>query len=323
MIRRRRLVFAAVLAAAKEQAWPAEAAWPSRPVRIVAAGVGGVPDLRARWLADRLARVLGQPVIVENNGGAGGNLGAEHVARSAPDGYTLLLLHQGTAAVNPHLYARCGYDPLTDFAPITRFGQSPLLMAVPARAPYRSVGDVVEAAKSRPGELTYGSPGIGTPPHLASELFNRLAGIEAIHVPFRGGGQLATALLGGQITWSIEGPSVQLGHVNSGRLRALAITSAKRSPVMPDVPTMAEAGVPGYEFIGWTGLAAPAGTPKPIVERLHAEIARIAATEEARAWFAAAAAEPAIQSPEAFAAFIRAEHARLGTLIREAGIKVE
>jgi tripartite-type tricarboxylate transporter receptor subunit TctC len=322
MIRRRDLLFTAVLATG-QQAWPAGAAWPIRPVRIVAAGAGGVPDLRARWLADRLSRVLGQPVIVENITGAGGNIGAERVARSAPDGYTLLLLHQGTAAVNPHIYKHTGYDPLTDFAPITRFGQGPLLMAVPASLPYRSVGDVIEQARSRPGELTYGSPGIGTPPHLASELFKHLAAIEATHVPFRGGGQLATALLGGQITWSIEGASVQMGYVNSGHLRALAVTSAKRSAAMPDVPTMAEAGVPGYEFVGWTGVAAPAATPKPIIDRLHADIARIAATEEAKAWFASLGAEPGIQSPEEFTAFIRAEHAKFGTLIREAGIKAE
>ena len=231
MIRRRHLIFTAVLATAP-RAWPADVAWPIRPVRIIAAGVGGVPDLRARWLADRLSRVLGQPVIVENIAGAGGNIGAERVARSAPDGYTLLLLHQGTAAVNPHIYRHTGYEPLTDFAPITRFGQGPLLMAVPASLPYRSVADVIRHAKSRPGELTYGSPGIGTPPHLASELFKRLAGIEATHVPFRGGGQLATALLGGQITWSIEGASVQMGYVNSGRLRALAFTGEKRAAAM-------------------------------------------------------------------------------------------
>ena len=322
MIRRRHLLFTAVLSIAP-RAWSADAAWPTRPVRIVAAGAGGVPDQRARWLADRLSRVLGQPVIVENLSGAGGVIGAERVARSAPDGYTLLLLHQGTAAVNPHIYRHMGYDPLTDFAPITRFGQGPLLMAVPASLQYRSVGDVIKQAKSRPGELTYGSPGIGTPPHLASELLKHLAGIEATHVPFRGGGQLATALLGGQVTWSIEGVSVQMGYVNSGHLRALAITSAKRSAAMPNLPTMAEAGVPGYEFLGWTGVAAPAATPKRIIDRLYADIARIGATEEARAWFASLGSEAGIQSPEEFTAFIRAEHAKFGTLIREAGIKAE
>src|SRR5499427_3411937 len=322
MIRRRHLLFTAVLSIAP-RAWSADAAWPTRPVRIVAAGAGGLPDLRARWLAERLSRALGAPVIVENIAGAGGNIGAERVARSAPDGYTLLLLHQGTAAVNPHIYRHMGYDPLTDFAPITRFGQGPLLMAVPASLPYLSVGEVIERAKSRPGELTYGSPGIGTPPHLASELLKHLAGIEATHVPFRGGGQLATALLGGQVTWSIEGASVQMGYVNSGHLRALAVTSAKRSAAMPNVPTMAEAGVPGYEFVGWTGVAAPAATPKPIIDRLHADIARIAAAEDAKAWFASLAAEPGIQSPEEFTAFIRAEHAKFGALIRQAGIRAE
>jgi tripartite-type tricarboxylate transporter receptor subunit TctC len=185
------------------------------------------------------------------------------------------------------------------------------------------VAEVIEQAKSKPGELTYGSPGIGTPPHLASELFKRSAGIDATHVPFRGGGQLATALVGGQITWSIEGATAQMAHVKSGRLRALGISSAQRMSAFPDVPTIAEAGVPGYEFIGWIGLAAPAATPKPIIDRLHAEIARIAATEEAIAWFANVGAEPGIQSPQAFAELIRADHARFGKLIRETGMKAE
>lgn len=304
-------------------AWAAEPAWPSKPLRLIAGGVGSVTDIRARWLAERLAPALGQPVIVENNAGAGGNIGAEQVARSAPDGYTLLVIHQGTAAINPHLYARTGYDPLGDFAPITRFGYGPLLLTVHSGVQATSVAELVALAKAKPNTLSYGSPGIGTPPHLASELFKRAAVIEATHVPFKGGGALATALLGGHITWSMDGPTVQVPHVKSGRLRALAVTGTRRSPVLPDVPTMAEAGVPGYEFYGWTGFAAPSATPKAVVARLHTEIARIMATPEAQDWFAASGAEPGALSPDAFAEFMRTEYVTLGKVIRDAGIRIE
>ena len=306
--------------------WPtvrAQAAWPSKPLRIVAGGASSVADIRARWLADRLAAALGQPVVVENNGAAGGNLGAEQVARSAPDGHTLLLVHQGTAAINPHLYAHIGYNPLTDFAPITRFGYGSLLLSVHPGVPATSVAELIALAKAKPGALNYGSPGNGTPPHLAAELFKRAAGIEATHVPFKGGGAMMQALLGGHVQYSLEGLTAQLPHVRAGTLRALAVTGAKRVPSLPDLPTIAEAGVPGYRFAGWTGLAAPAATPRPIVERLHAEIAKIAATDDAKQWFTASGSEAGILSPQEFGEFIRVEHTELGKLIRDAGVRVD
>ena len=315
------LVAQAIVGAAATQAQPAP--WPTRPIKLVAGGVGSVTDIRARWLGERLGRALGQPVIVENNAAAGGNVGAEAVARSNPDGYTLLLIHQGTAAFNPHLFARTGYDPLTDFAPITRWGFGSLLLTVPPAMPVTSVAELVALAKAQPGALNFGSPGVGTPPHLASELFKRAAGIEAAHIPYKGGGAMMAAMLGGQLSWTIEGLTAQLPHVKSGSLRALAVTGAQRSPALPNVPTLAEAGVPGYEFSGWTGLAAPAGTPRSVIDRLHAEIARISATEEARDWFAAGGAEAGMLSPDAFSDFIRAEYARWGKVIREAGIRME
>jgi tripartite-type tricarboxylate transporter receptor subunit TctC len=287
-------------------------AWPDRALRIVAGGPGSVTDIRARWLGERLAASLGQPIVVENNAAAGGNLGAQHVARSAADGYTLLLTHQGIATINPHLYAKLGFDPLTDLAPITRFGIGSLL-TVSSAVPARSVKELIALARAKPGTLTYGTPGIGTPPHLASELFTRMAGIEATHVPFKGGGALASAMLGGHVGFSMDGLTAQLPHVRSGQLRALAGNRAPRP----------EAGLPGYEFSGWTGLAAPAGTPKEVIARLNAEIAKIAATPEARSWFDAGGAEAGIQSPEAFDAFIRAEHAKWGEVIRAAGIRIE
>jgi tripartite-type tricarboxylate transporter receptor subunit TctC len=322
--RRHCLSMMAVAATIAAPRWVRAAeAWPNRPLRIVTGGAGGVPDIRARWLAERLAVAFGQPVVVENNGAAGGNVGAEQVARSAPDGYTLLLIHQGTAAVNPHLYAQAGYNPLTDFAPITRFGVGSVLLSVHPSVPATSVRELIALAKAKPGALNYGSPGNGTPPHLAAELFKRSAGIEATHVPFKGSGGMMQAMLGGHVQYCLEGLTAQLPHVRAGSLRALAVSGAQRSPALPDVPTIAEAGVSGYEYVGWTGVAAPAATPRAIVERLQAEIAKIAATGEARDWFASSGAEPGVQSPQDFAEFIRADHTRLGKLIRDAGIHVD
>lgn len=324
----RRLLGASLVAAQllvhATAAVPTEAPWPTKPVRIVVpGGPGGVIDVRARWLADRLGPALGQPVVVENRTGAGGNVGMEHVARSAPDGYTLAIVHQGTMAMNPHLYARTGYDALADFVPITRLGIGPLMLAVPADSPAKSAADLIRIAKARPGQLSYGSPGNGTPPHLASELFKRLAGIDVLHVPYKGGGQETQALVTGQIDFTIEGLNVQLPQVNGGRLRALAVTSASRMPLLPDVPTLAEAGVPGYEFVSWVGIAAPAATPPAVVDRLYRAIAAVEATAEAREWFAAVGAEPGVISPDAFAALVRAEYAHWGRVIRESGIHLE
>ena len=301
----------------------AQAVWPNKPVRIVAGGAGGISDIRGRWLADRLASALGQPVVVENNGAAGGNVGAEQVARSAPDGYTLLLIHQGTAAVNPHLFAHTGYNPLTDFAPITRFGYGSLLLSVHPSVQATTVRELIALARTKTGALNYGSPGNGTPPHLAGELFMRTAGVTATHVPFKGGGAMMQALLGGHVACSFEGLTAQLPHVRAGSLRAIAVTGPQRASSLPDVPTVAEAGLAGYEFSGWTGLAAPAATPRPIVERLHGEITKIAVSEETRQWFERGGSEAGIQTPQEFADFIRLEHTRLGQLIREAGLRAE
>ena len=325
--RRRRLgagLVAALLLAMARSAAPAEAPWPTRPIHLVVpGGPGGVIDVRARWFADRLGPVLGQPVVVENRTGAGGNIGMEQVARSAPDGYTLVIVHQGTMAMNPHLYACTGYDALADFVPITRLGMGPLMLAVPVDSPIKTAADLIRIAKARPGKLNFGSPGNGTPPHLASELFKRLAAIDVQHIPYKGGGEETQALVAGQIDFTIEGLNVQLPQVKGGRLRALAVTSASRLPMLPDVPTLAEAGAPGYEFVGWVGIAAPAATPPAIVDRLYRAIAAVESTAEARDWFAAVGAEPGVIAPDAFAPVVRAEHAHWGRVIRDAGIRLE
>jgi tripartite-type tricarboxylate transporter receptor subunit TctC len=301
-----------------------ERPWPAKSIRlIVPGGAGGVVDIRARWLAERLAQRLNQSVYVENLPGAGGNLGTAQAAHAVPDGYTLAMVHQGTMTINPHLYARPGYEPLKDFVPITRIGVGPLVLAVNSALPVTSVAQLVALAKQKPGQLSFGSPGIGTPPHIAGELFQRAAGIRITHVPYRGGAQAVADLIGGQISMSIEGTNVQLPFVRSGQLRALAVTGPRRLAVLPDVPTMAEAGIAGYEFMGWVGIAAPAATPRPIVARLHREIVAVLATPEARDWFASYGLEPGEESPEAFAERIRAEHAYFGRLIHAAGIKVE
>lgn len=298
--------------------------WPTRPIRvIVPGGVGGVADIRARWIAERLTTVLGQSVVVENRPGAGGNLAMEYAAHAAPDGYTLLVIHQGVMTIGPHLYAKLGYDVLTDFAPITRVGMGPLLLVVNPALPAKTATELIQLAKARPGKLSFGSPGVGTPPHLAGELFKRMAGIDAVHVAYKGGGQAASDLIGGHVDFSIEGLTLTVPLVRSGRLRALAVTGPRRVPSLPDVPTLSEAALPGYEFQGWVGIAAPAGTPRTILARLHREISAILESADGRAWLADAGAEPGTDPPEVFAAAIRAEHAKWSTVIRDAGIRAE
>jgi len=299
-------------------------AWPTKPLRIIVpGGPGGVIDIRARWIAQRLAEALRQAVVVENRPGAGGNVGMEAGAHSAPDGYTLTLIHQGTIAMNPHLYAHPGYDPLSDFAPITRLGIGPLLLAVHPSLPVASVWDLVDLAKARPGQLNFGSPGIGTPPHLAGELFKRVTGIDVVHVPYKGGGQAASDLIAGHVQFAIEGLNVQLPHVLAGRIRALAVTGPKRVATLPSVPTMSEAGWPQYEFQGWVGLAAPAAAPREVVERLYQEIHAILSGPEAKEWFAAVGADTGDEPPAQFERDIRAEYAKWGRVIRDAGIRAE
>lgn len=324
MIRFTSAVLTAVACVLPAPLFAAEAAWPSKPIRIIAPGdPGGVLDIRARWLAERLTPLLGQSVVVEPKPGAGGSIATAEGARSAPDGYTLTIIHLGTMAVNPHLYARLGYDPLADFAPITTLTTGPLLLSVNPGVPANTVAELVRLAKAKPGQLNYGSAGIGTPSHLAGEMFKRAAGIDVVHVPYKGGALAVAAVIAGQITFIVESPSVQLQHVKSGRLRALAVTGPPRMASLPDVPTAGEAGVPGFEFYGWTGIAAPAGTPKPIIDRLYLEIGKIMATAEARDWLELIASYPRTDTPEVFAAGIRADHAKWGKVIREAGIRLE
>lgn len=312
------LILAAGLATAL-QAQP----YPSQPIKLIAPAPPGSPiDIRARWVAQQLAP-LGQPVVVDNKPGAGGNLGAEAAAKSAPTGYTLVVVHQGILAANPFLYARTGFDPLKDFAPVTRLVDTYLMLMVPQASPFHSVADLIRAARAKPGALVYGSSGIGTPPHLAAELFRRLAGIDVVHVPYKGATPSLTDLLAGRVDFSFDSPASHGPHVTAGRLRALAVTSTERMAAFPDVPTMREAGIAGYAYGSWIGVLAPAGTPRGIVGRLNERLVQAIRSPEGRAWFAAQGGVAVGDSPEEFAAFIRAENERWGKLIRESGIRAE
>jgi tripartite-type tricarboxylate transporter receptor subunit TctC len=298
--------------------------YPSKAIRIIVTGTpGGPPDILTRWLAERLSTALGGTVVVENRPGAGGNVAMQATAHAAPDGYTLVVAGQGPFALNPHMYANPGYNATADFAPITQIERGALLLAVNADVPVHSVMELIALATRRPGGLNYGSPGTGTPPHLASELFNRSANLKVVHVPYAGAPAAMLDLIAGRLTFTFGTLNVQLPQVKAGKIRALAVTSSARLEAMSDVPTVAESGLPGFEYIGWLGIAAPAGTPASIVERLQREIAVILLTDEARRYFASHGREPVASTPAAFAAFIRSEHAKWGLVIRDAHIKAE
>lgn len=298
--------------------------YPSRLIKfVVPSAPGGPPDVRARWLADRLGRALGQTIVIDNKPGAAGAIATLAVARSPADGYTLLLVHQGTVALNPHLYPDLPYDPLRDFAPITRLVVSPLMISVHPDVHANSVADLLRLAREKPGQLNFGSPGVGTPPHMAGELFSRMAHIDVLHIPYKSAPAALTDLIGGRLTYTFDAIGTQLPQVRAGRIRALAVTSAKRLASLPDVPTVAESGLPGYEYWSWMGVCAPAGTPMEIISRLNWEIGKILKTQEARDWFAEQGGEPVIESSAEFAAYMKTDYARWGKLIREAGIKAE
>lgn len=295
----------------------------TRPVRlVVGSGAGGALDVRARWLAERLGPALGHDVIVENRPGAGGNISAAAVAASPPDGHTLLFIHQGLMAINPHLYVKPGFDALKDFVPIARLGIGPLLLVCGMQLPARSLGDLVRLAKEQAGQVNYGSPAIGSPPYMAAELLKHGCGMQAQHIPF-GASALIPQIIGGHAAFTMEGVAITLPQVSAGRLRALAVSGPQRLAALPEVPTVAEAGVPGYDYQGWMGLAAPAGLPSAQVQRLNREIAAILSTPEARQWFATQGADPGAQSAESFAAFVHAESARWRAEVRRLGLRID
>jgi tripartite-type tricarboxylate transporter receptor subunit TctC len=313
---------AALLAALLVSHAAAAQSWPNRPVRFLvpfAAGAG-INDIMARLVGQHLGAGLGQPVVIENRPGSGGIAGTDAAAKAAPDGYTFLMTNV-SLVTSAYLYSQLSYDPQKDFVPVTLVATSPLMLVVHPSVAANSVAQFIQLAKANPGKLTFGSGGIGSTPHLSVELFKSAAGFDAVHVPYKGGAPALNDLMGGQISFMIENVPGTLPFVKQGKLRALAITSAQRSPLEPSLPTMAQSGVPGYEVVGWQGLFAPTGTPREIVTKLHSELAKALGLAEVRERLAALGAEPVGSSPEAFGAFVRAEHARWGKVIREKGIR--
>jgi tripartite-type tricarboxylate transporter receptor subunit TctC len=298
--------------------------YPSKPIRIIAAQTAdGVTDALARTFAQKFLETWKQPVVVENRAGAGGAIGTEVAAKAAADGYTLLLSSAGPIVINPSLYGALGYDPLRDLVPITFIATSPLVLVTHPSVPAKSVKELVTLAKSRPGTLTYGSGGSGSPPHLTAELFKNATGIDLIHIPFKGSAPSVLALVGGQIDLSFSTVVIVLPQVQANRLRALAVTSPKRSKVVPALPTMIEAGIPDFESQQWFGLFGPAGLPKEILNKLNAEATRIMELAEIRRRISNDGGEPGALSQDQFAAFIRADAARWARVVKESGAKAE
>ena len=313
----------ATLFAGAHVLYGADLGYPVRPVHIIVPYLpGSGADLVSRTLAQKLSEAWGQSVVTDNRPGGATNIGAELVARAAPDGYTLLLVTVANA-VNMKLYNRLPYDIIKDFAPISLLTIIPNLLVLHPSVPAKSVKELIMLAKARPGQLTYASAGIASANHLAGELFKTMAGVDIVHVPYKGGGAAVIDLLAGNVTMFFSSMPSSLPHVKTGRLRALAVTSAKRSHAVPELPTIAESGLPGYEQVGWNGLMAPAATPKDVVTRLHTQIVRILALTDVREPLAAQGAEVVASSPAELAAFIKAAVTTYGTLIKKAGIKVD
>ena len=294
----------------------------SQSVSIVTFAAGGGTDYVARAVAPMLGEALGQPIVVENRAGANGAVGAEAVAKSAPDGYTLVVGAAGTLAVAPHLQ-RLPFDTFKDFAPVSLLATSPFIVTVNPSVPAGSIRELIALAKANAGKINFGSSGTGGAPHLATELFESMAGIDMVHVPYKGLGPAITDLIGGQIQVVFADVGLVSGHIKGGKLKGLAVSGSGRSSTMPELPTVAEAGVSGYSAGTWYGILAPAGTPPEIVSRLSDEVRKVLASPAIQASFASQGVEPAGNSPAAFTAFMRDEYAKWGKVIREAGIKPE
>ena len=298
-------------------------AYPTKPVTIIVPfAAGGTTDILARIIGQALTAELGQSVVVDNRAGAGGNIGGQAAAKAAPDGHTLFMGTVGTHAVNASLYKKMPFDPVKDFAPLTRVANVPnLLVANPAQ-PYKSVKDLIAYAKANPGKVNFGSSGNGSSIHLSGELFKSLAKVDMQHVPYKGSAPAVTDLLGNQIGIMFDNMPSAIQHVRSGKLAPLAVTTAKRSPELPSVPTIAEAGVPGYEATSWFGMFAPAGTPAPVLAKLNAAIVKVLAQPDVKK-INEQGAEVYSETPEQFAAFIQAESVKWGKVVKESGASLD
>jgi tripartite-type tricarboxylate transporter receptor subunit TctC len=320
-----RLAIAALLALAAVQvpvlasAQTQTQAWPSRPITIVVSfGAGGTADILARMIGDELSTALGQPVVIENKPGAGGNLGAQTVARATPDGYTLLVSGSPTHSVGPHLFKNLSYDPMKDVPPVAMIAMAPNLLVVNADLPVKSVKELVQLARDKPGQITFSSAGIATSGYLAAEMLKSSAKLDMAHVPYKSGPEAVTGVLAGNVSFVFFTVPALLPQVQAGKLRALAITGAERSALVPDVPTVAESGFSDYEVQAWFALFAPKGTPEPVVQRLASEIEKILKRPDIREKMAKLGAEPRFMNPKQVTDFVTVESAKFGKLLEGA-----
>jgi tripartite-type tricarboxylate transporter receptor subunit TctC len=298
--------------------------YPAKPIRLVVPfPPGGTTDILAREAGARLATTLGQPVVIDNRPGAGGNIGSDLVAKAAPDGYTLLMGTVGTHAINPSLYSKMPYDHVKDFAPVILVAGVPNVLEVTPSLPVNSVADLIKLAKEKPGQINFASSGSGTSIHLSGELFKAMAGVDMTHVPYKGSAPALTDLMGGQVQVMFDNLPSSLPFIKAGKLRAIAVTSLKRAPALPDVPTISESGLPGFEASSWFGVLAPAGTPPGVVARINAEINKWLQSPEGKDQLLAQGAQAAGGTPEQFAAHIRAETEKWAKVVKASGAKVD
>ncbi|MGE5093919.1 MAG: Bug family tripartite tricarboxylate transporter substrate binding protein [Betaproteobacteria bacterium] len=325
MTTRRNFLLALAAAGALAVALPASAqTYPSKPIHfVVPYPAGGPLDTVARLLGSKVSESVRQPVIVENKPGAGGNIGADSVAKSAPDGYTILMGAVATHAINPTLYASIPYDAVRDFIPITQVASTPNVLVVNPAIPANNVREFIAYAKANPGKLNFGSGSTGSAGHLAGELFDTMAGVKMVHVPYKGAGPAMQDLIGGQIQLMFDNLASSLGQIKAGRVKPLAVTTAKRSALAPDLPTISESGLPGFDISTWFGIFVPAKTPQPVVDRLYAEFTRALALPEVREAMLKLGAEPVGNKPEEFAAYIRSEADKYAKLIKASGAKAD
>jgi len=302
----------------------ASQAYPDKPIRvIVPVPAGGTPDVVARMVAPGLSGLLGQQLVIDNRGGAGGLIATELAARAVPDGYTLFFGSPGSLTILPHLHKQVAYDPLKDFAPVSLVSIGPFLLITHPSAPVKTVKDLIALARAEPGKLNYASAGNGTPNHLAMEMFKSMAGVNITHVPYKGAPQAVTDLIGGSVDLMFNSIPPALPHIKSGRLKLLAVASARRSPQLPEVPTVSEAGVPGFEAITWFGLLAPARTPKQIVVRLNELVVKVVRAPELKSQLESLGYDAVGGSSSEFAAFIRAESEKYAKVVKLSGAKVD
>lgn len=303
---------------------PAQSDYPVKPVRIVHGFTpGGISDLLARTIGAKLTESLRQQVLVEPRPGAGTTIASEHVAKSPPDGYTLFLQDMTTHAINPGLYRRLPYDSMRDFTPVTLIAASPLILVAHPSLPIRSVKELIALARQRPGEIVYGSSGNGTIIHLAAEMLKSMADVKMVHVPYKGSPQAVTGLLSGEVAVSFSTVPPALPNVQTGRLRGLAVTTAQRSSAAPELPTMKEAGLKDFELVLYTGILAPAATPRPLVDRVNAEFGKAVKLPDVQKVYAKVGAVPVTSTPDEFAAHMSAEMAKLGKLVQLSGARIE